>query len=68
MLYLAAPSGCTTERIIRNIKEKLNDVSDIDGFEDLREADQEKIRKAFEDGHGKIGLFLFSDLSPLHRC
>lgn len=45
--------GCTTARIIKNIKDKINDVDDIDGFEDLREEDQEKVKTAFEEGHGK---------------
>lgn len=45
--------GCTTARIIKNIKEKINGVDDIDGFEDLREEDQEKVKTAFEEGHGK---------------
>lgn len=50
---ISACIGCTTARIIKNIKEKINGVDDIDGFEDLRGEDQEKVKTAFEEGHGK---------------
>lgn len=41
--------------MIKNINEKLNGAEDIDGFEDLTPEDQAKVKKAVEDGHGKLG-------------
>ncbi|KAF9076579.1 hypothetical protein BDP27DRAFT_1210113 [Rhodocollybia butyracea] len=43
--------GCVTPKVLSNIKEAHPDASELDGFEALNEADQEKIRKAWEDGH-----------------
>jgi len=37
-------------RIITNIKAKYSEASDIDGFEDLRPEDQNRVTKALEDG------------------
>lgn len=45
--------GCVTPAILRNIKDKLNGPDDIDGYEDLRPEDQEKVQKAWEEGHGE---------------
>jgi hypothetical protein len=42
--------GCITPKIISNIKEKVGDANEVDGFEDLKPEDQEKITKAFENG------------------
>jgi len=42
--------GCVTGRIITNIKAKYSEASDIDGFEDLRPEDQNRVTKALEDG------------------
>ena len=33
------------------MKEIFNEADELDGFEDLKEADQDKIRKAWEEGH-----------------
>ena len=42
--------GCVTAKVISNMKEIFDDADDLDGFEDLKDEDQEKIRKAWEDG------------------
>lgn len=33
------------------MKNSFNEASELDGYEDLREEDQERISKAWEDGH-----------------
>ncbi|KAI0264700.1 hypothetical protein BC834DRAFT_826081 [Gloeopeniophorella convolvens] len=43
--------GCTTPAIIANMKKSFEAADELDGFEELEPADQEKIRKAWEDGH-----------------
>ncbi|KAH8102246.1 zf-PARP-domain-containing protein [Cristinia sonorae] len=43
--------GCTTSKIFDNMKKTLSEADELDGFEDLKPADQEKVRKAWEDGH-----------------
>ncbi|KAI0251934.1 hypothetical protein BJV78DRAFT_1207868 [Lactifluus subvellereus] len=43
--------GCTTPTIITNMKKSFSSADDLDGFDELQPADQEKIRKAWEDGH-----------------
>lgn len=43
--------GCVTPKIITNMKKSFEEASELDGFEDLRVEDQEKITKAWEDGH-----------------
>jgi len=42
--------GCTTNKIIENMKKNFEDASELDGYEDLRPEDQEKVNKAWEDG------------------
>ncbi|KAI9464225.1 hypothetical protein HD554DRAFT_1991603, partial [Boletus coccyginus] len=42
--------GCTTPRIITNMKAKFASPEDLDGFEDLNEEDQERVRRAWEEG------------------
>lgn len=43
--------GCVTPKIIINMKKSFNEASELDGFEDMKEEDQERISKAWEDGH-----------------
>jgi hypothetical protein len=43
--------GCTTPIIINNMKKSFSDADDLDGFEDLQPADQEKVRQAWDNGH-----------------
>ncbi|KAI9428839.1 hypothetical protein H4582DRAFT_1807754 [Lactarius indigo] len=43
--------GCTTETIITNMKKSFTEADELDGFDELQPADQDKIRKAWEDGH-----------------
>jgi len=43
--------GCTTPKIISNMQAKFNDPEDLDGFDDLKEEDQERVRRAWTDGH-----------------
>jgi len=42
--------GCTTPKIITNMKAKFSDPDDLDGFDDLKEEDQERVRRAWEEG------------------
>ncbi|KAI9511632.1 hypothetical protein F5148DRAFT_974860 [Russula earlei] len=43
--------GCTTTTIIINMKKSFSKADDLDGFDELQPVDQEKIRKAWDDGH-----------------
>ncbi|PWN49636.1 zf-PARP-domain-containing protein [Violaceomyces palustris] len=45
--------GCVTDRVLNNMQDKdgLDTADDLDGFEDLRPEDQERVRRAFEQGH-----------------
>ncbi|KAH9943531.1 zf-PARP-domain-containing protein [Amylocystis lapponica] len=43
--------GCVTETLIKNMKKSFEDPDDLDGFDELSGDDQEKIRKAWEEGH-----------------
>ncbi|OSD02708.1 zf-PARP-domain-containing protein [Trametes coccinea BRFM310] len=43
--------GCVTPKIINNMKDKLGEVEELDGFEELEEEDQERVKKAWEEGH-----------------
>ncbi|KAH9000776.1 hypothetical protein EDB86DRAFT_451499 [Lactarius hatsudake] len=42
--------GCTTAAIITNLKKSFSEADELDGFDELQPADQDKIRKAWEDG------------------
>ncbi|KAI0053112.1 zf-PARP-domain-containing protein, partial [Auriscalpium vulgare] len=42
--------GCTTPKLIANIKKQFEDAADLDNFEALKPEDQAKIKKAWEDG------------------
>ncbi|KAE9385229.1 zf-PARP-domain-containing protein [Gymnopus androsaceus JB14] len=42
--------GCTTTKVIANMKAQFPDASDVDGFEELRAGDQAKIIQAWKDG------------------
>lgn len=43
--------GCVTPKIFKNVKKNLSEPGELDGFEDLDEADKAKVIKAWEDGH-----------------
>ncbi|GAA5922620.1 uncharacterized protein JCM15063_003364 [Sporobolomyces koalae] len=43
--------GCVTEKQILNMKDSFEAADEIDGFEDIPGDDQERVRKAFQDGH-----------------
>ena len=43
--------GCTTPLIISNLKKSFSEADELDGFDELQPADQDKIRKAWDDGH-----------------
>ena len=43
--------GCVTPKIIENVKKSITDADGLDGFEDLKEEDQEKLKAAWEAGH-----------------
>jgi len=43
--------GCLTSSVLKNVSEELEGkISELDGFEELEVGDQEKIKKAFEEG------------------
>jgi len=43
--------GCTTAKIIANMKKQFESADELDGYDELRPEDQEKVNKAWEDGH-----------------
>ena len=43
--------GCVTTKIIENVKKTLENAEDLDGFEELKEGDQDKLKAAWEAGH-----------------
>lgn len=48
--------GCTTPKLISNIKESIGegddmDIDALDGYDELEAGEQEKIQRAFEQGH-----------------
>ena len=43
--------GCVTPKILENAKKSFEDVEDLDGFEELNEEDQQKLKTAWEAGH-----------------
>jgi hypothetical protein len=68
--------GCTTKRQITNMKKDIGeDASELDGYEDLREEDQDKIKAAWEAGEvdeadsepGPLAPFLSSMPGPSPR-
>lgn len=42
--------GCVTPKILANVKKQFSDADELDGFEELKPEDQEKLKKAFETG------------------
>lgn len=42
--------GCTTTKIIENMKKSFDSAADLDGYEDLKPVDQARVDKAWEDG------------------
>ncbi|TFK97941.1 hypothetical protein BDV98DRAFT_613935 [Pterulicium gracile] len=42
--------GCVTAKLIGNMKKNFSDADDLDGFEDLKPEDQERVKKAYEAG------------------
>ncbi|KIL62865.1 hypothetical protein M378DRAFT_165140 [Amanita muscaria Koide BX008] len=43
--------GCVTPKILQKMKEMFSDPSDLNGYDDLKAEDQERIQKALEEGH-----------------
>ena len=43
--------GCTTPKIIANMRKQFESAADLDGYDDLKPEDQEKVNKAWEEGH-----------------
>ena len=43
--------GCVTPKIISNMKESFNEADELDGFDELKPEDQERVQKAWEEGH-----------------
>lgn len=52
-------SRCITPAVLANVIKELEaaDPDLLDGFEEMREDDQEKIKKAFEEGHSQSSPF-----------
>jgi hypothetical protein len=42
--------GCTTKKILENMKKSIDSAEDLDGFEDISEENQEKLKAAWETG------------------
>jgi len=50
-VWIAAyPRGCVTSRVLRNVKEKMEQQEELDGFSELTWKDQEDVSKALEQG------------------
>ena len=45
--------GCVTKKVFEHLQEEAANPDDVDGFDELRPDDQERIRKAYEDGGSK---------------
>jgi hypothetical protein len=58
--------GCTTTKQFENMKASFDEAEELDGYEDLQPEDQERVKKAFEEGHGAL-LSSFLLLSSLFR-
>ncbi|KIL62873.1 hypothetical protein M378DRAFT_128311, partial [Amanita muscaria Koide BX008] len=43
--------GCVRPKMLQMMKEMFSDPSDLDGYDDLKPEDQERIQKALEEGH-----------------
>lgn len=43
--------GCTTEKIISNMKNQFSESSELDGYEDLKPEDKQKVDTAWKSGH-----------------
>lgn len=43
--------GCTTPKILANIKENINDYDDVDGYDELEPEHKKMIEEALEAGH-----------------
>ncbi|KAH9849562.1 hypothetical protein C2E23DRAFT_352102 [Lenzites betulinus] len=43
--------GCVTTKIISNMKNSFDEADELDGFDDLNDEDQDRIKKAWEEGH-----------------
>lgn len=57
--------GCTSEKLIKNLKAESNGPDDIDGFEELDYAAQQKVSKAWDEGHGLSGRWTSSLIAEL---
>jgi hypothetical protein len=42
--------GCTTPKLLTNIKRYVDSAEDLDGFEEVSEENQEKLKKGWEAG------------------
>lgn len=42
--------GCVTSQILANFKKSFDRADELDGFEELKAVDKERVRKAWEDG------------------
>lgn len=43
--------GCVTSKILSNMKNSFDEAEELDGFEDLNDEDQERVKKAWAEGH-----------------
>ncbi|KAF9240721.1 hypothetical protein BU15DRAFT_27940, partial [Melanogaster broomeanus] len=42
--------GCTTEKVLSNMKAQFTTADELDGFEDLNDEDKDRLRRAFDEG------------------
>lgn len=57
--------GCVTAKQFHNMKESFEEAEELDGFEDLKPEDQERVKKAFDVGHGVSRVLVFPTRFPL---
>lgn len=65
--------GCVTPQVIQNVTEYIDgDMEMIDGFEDIPEADQDKVRRAIDQGHVDDedwrGVSRIADIQSRSKC
>ncbi|KAF9218969.1 zf-PARP-domain-containing protein, partial [Gyrodon lividus] len=42
--------GCTTPKILSNMKGQFPSADELDGFEDLKDEDKDRVQRAFDEG------------------
>lgn len=60
--------GCVTEKVLQNLKETYESINDLPGFNDLNSQDQERVQKAWTEGHMSETEMEGKNLAGVDRC